>query len=150
MKRRKCPNCSRIVQIQLDSNQELCPVLDKHDHTIIESPPPQKNNFPLPMPDKRIIAFDLKRQKEDQLQTQVNPITTSCLRCNTCTSFCGSRSQAKNTAFYIPGYFCKLPTELGHSLPVFYDARQEAKKYPSIKEDTDTAKLDAQYTVTKH
>ena len=112
---------SCIVQLKLNSDQEPVVLIKKDGKTpVIENPPEQDITYPLPMPDKRILAFELKRKKSDQLQTEASPLTTSLLRCNTCTTFCGTRSQGKNTVFYLPGYFSKLPTELEQSLPVFY------------------------------
>ena len=147
--KRPCCVCSRVVQLTLDKNQEVKIIVDSQGPPIIQEPAEQDKSYPLATPDKRILAFDLKRDPEDQLQTEASPITSCLLRCNTCASFCGTKSQAKNTVFYLPGYLSKLPTELEQSLPIFYAARQEAKKFPSQKEDAGTARVDAQYTTTK-
>ena len=138
-----------IYQIKRNHQHQIYVLKDSDGKPIIEDPPQQDENYPLDMPDTRVLAFELKRKPSDQLQTEASPITTCLLKCNTCMTFCGTRSQAKNTVFYMSGYFCKLPTELNQSLPVFYAARQETKKYPSQKDGAGTAKVDAQYTVTK-
>ena len=75
MRRPEC-GCSCIVQLKLNSEQK--PIVVKSGKTpIIEDPPEEDKNYPLPMPDKRILAFEMKRTKEDQLQTEASPITTS-------------------------------------------------------------------------
>ena len=106
---------SCIVQLKLNKDQKPEAITDSSGKHIIHHPPPDIDSYPLDTPDNRTLAFELKRNDKDTFQSEASPILTCLLCCNTCAAFCGTRSQAKNTVFYMPGYFSKLPTDLEHS-----------------------------------
>ena len=75
----------------------------------------------------------------------VSPTASTVLNCNTAAYHLGSLQQGRATMFYLVKYMTKDSVALSTSLSILHSAMQHVKKYPSIAEDTGTAKRTAQH-----
>ncbi len=108
-----------------------------HENEIISAPPDYpENGNPFQIEDKRNIVCGLKAaNKFDQLQPPHNPLSTVCLKCNTCMYVLAAPSQAKTAYYYICKYCSKHPYEIKRILPLLLQSTIEKEKYGSKAED---------------
>ena len=75
-----------------------------------------------------------------------NPALTSLTGSNTAAAyFLGMPEQARGALFYLVKYLTKDKTELSASLVVLLDARKHVDRYPSVADDTGTARRTTQH-----
>lgn len=157
---RPCVQSAQTVfdQIKLQDPPKNTVPLKMRDREVvkvepIENPPslyPPNRTLPLPEPDNRVIAITLKREKqEDRPVTEFFKLLTGTLCCNTCTTPVGCGQDAKAAVFYNSDYVSKNPCKLTESLPLLQTARQQAKKFPSIADDSETRMGKARFTLSK-
>ena len=91
----------------------------------------------------------LKLIKRNGYVVDYNPTLTALLGCHSNTLLLGSSEQSKVASHYIGPYVDKNKTPLAESLDVVYEATEQAKKHPSIAEDTGTNTRFIQYVMTK-
>jgi len=80
---------------------------------------------------------------------EFNPYLTSVLGCNSNLIYLGSSEQSKSALFYIGPYINKDGVKIIDALPILLKAREDALKYPSIAEDSNTTKRHAQHVLTR-
>ncbi len=72
---------------------------------------------------------------------------TSCVRCNTCVTYNGTREQAKNASMYTSKYKSKVPTSLNHAIPILHATHEQNKKRTSRADDAGTDERDFKFVM---
>ena len=73
---------------------------------------------------------------------------TSCIRCNTCVTFCGTREQAKSCGMYTCNYCSKTPTAVNHANPIMEATLRQMEKRKSKAKDAGTPDRNFQFMAT--
>jgi len=87
--------------------------------------------------------------KRNEWVVDFNPLLTSLLGCNSNLLHLGSTEQSKAALFYIGPYINKDGVKITDALPLLSKAHEHALNYPSVADDTGTAKRYAQHALQR-
>ena len=140
-----------FTEICADENGEPIrkyPQTESHEEVI--SKPPLRGHNAFSVKDERIIVSRLARTDAfEELQVEINPITTALLRCNTSPQVLITESQARAAIYYIAQYMSKNPFPLENVMALILQAEQEWRKYGSTASDKDAADRKAKNMLQK-
>ena len=107
-------------------------------------------NMPLPLPDPRIISFDLKRPTEnDKMIIPFSRVCSATLACNTAAHPILSPAQAQSIAFYTLKYITKDSVAVVNALSCLSEAKRSTQLRPSIASNHGTETRSAQHIITR-
>ena len=114
------------------------------------SDPPVRGHNAFSIKDIRVIVSRLARVDEfEEMQVEINFLTTALLRCNTSTQILITESQAKTAAYYIARYISKHPYQLENICALILQAEEEYRKYGSKAEDAKAPSRKAKNMLSK-
>jgi hypothetical protein len=111
------------------------------DLVVIEPPPPNDGTFRglfmQALKDDRLMALHLKRDdRRSRYQSEVSPLASALLKCNTLMSPMLTLTSAKAAMHYLSKYFQKNSMKPKDSLVLYHKCLQLLKKYPSRAADS--------------
>jgi ATP-dependent DNA helicase PIF1 len=133
-----CPQypVTRPVQLKLNSKSRTISASVE-----IEQPTPTPKGQPkvFPLPDSRLINWELKRPlSDDRWIVSHLPLLCNVVGCNTHANHLGSLEQAKSIVYYIAEYACKGATMLTSALAPMYEAKKKLASSESVDDQTKT------------